>query len=108
MTAEPPRADQRRRFGRSSAVWVTIGSLGSAGLTVIGFRVVGELAGAAALAEGVLTYGILLLATSLLAIPVSQAVGRYFFDVHTPEEQGVLFYSAILLIATAFGLLLLV
>ena len=88
----------------SSKMWVTAGAIGGAGLTVVGFRVIGEVVGPAEFGHANLLYGVTLLIGNLGAGPVAQAVGRYYFDARDGMERSRLLWSGMLLAGFCFVL----
>ena len=64
----------------TSGIWVIAGALGGAVITVVGFRVIGEIVGAAVFGQVALLDGGMLLIANCVAGPVVQALGKYYFD----------------------------
>lgn len=75
--------------------WIVGGQVGSALLTVISFRVIGQLAGADGLGRALLYFGVVLLFCGLTAGPISQSIGKFYFDARNDTSKGKLWYSAL-------------
>jgi O-antigen/teichoic acid export membrane protein len=84
-----------------SGLWITIGALGNAALTVVAFRVIGELIGPDSFGEAVLLFGGALLAANLVAGPIGQALGRFYFDSTDRDERARLFSTGVALAGAA-------
>lgn len=82
----------------AAGIWVIAGALGGAVITVVGFRVIGEIVGAEVFGQVALLYGITLLIANLGAGPVAQALGKYYFDARDTVEQSRWFFSGAFLV----------
>ena len=88
-------------FRQSSALWVIGAGVGSAIVTLVGFRFIGTAVGANSYGEASLWYGVALLLSGVVAGPVSQAVGKFWFDTENSRERASIFITALSLLAAA-------
>lgn len=91
---------------RRALLWVAVAAIGNAGLTIVGFRIIGDLVGPAGFAEAMLIYGIILLISGVASGSVSQALARLYFDATTAAERGRIFFSGGAMVLLAYVLLL--
>ena len=94
-----------RNLHSGSAIWVILGTAGSALTTIIGFKIIGELLGAKNFGQSILVYGFILLISNITAGPISQAVSKFFFDCKTKLDRSKLFFSGAALICLSYCLI---
>jgi O-antigen/teichoic acid export membrane protein len=84
----------------SSPAWILIGTVVSAGLMLVSFRIIGDIVGVEAFGGATLWYGAVQFIAGSLLGPVGQALSRFVFDTKTQSERSSLWATTI---AIAFG-----